>query len=197
MLAADFDNDGDIDIFMPHYTHLDDGGHNWLLINDGARAASPTSRPPAGVAINLHFPPEGAQALDVNEDGWIDILVASKLFINNGDLTFTDQAAALALPIARSTKGMRLFDVDLDGDFDLVHHDTLRDAPLPNATATFDAGRVVNGEPGQGRHFRLRPERVRRERRRLRGPAGGQQHPRRRRYGRAAAAAQRRRHPAS
>ena len=30
--AFDYDNDGDLDIFLPHYTHLDDGGTNVLKI---------------------------------------------------------------------------------------------------------------------------------------------------------------------
>ena len=99
------------------------------------------------MATNVHFPPEGAQALDINEDGWIDIVVASQIFINNGNLTFTDLAADYHLPIAFD-EGMRLFDVDLDGDFDLVHHDGYVTRLYQNAGGTFDEGRVVNGEPG-------------------------------------------------
>lgn len=48
VLSADFDNDGDVDIFVPNYTHRGEGGLNRLLINDGVRATSPTwPRPPA------------------------------------------------------------------------------------------------------------------------------------------------------
>jgi hypothetical protein len=77
VLAADFDNDGDVDIFVPHYSHRDDGGRNWLLINDGSRGFTDVALL-AGVATNPHFPPEGAQAIDVNQDGWVDIHVASQ-----------------------------------------------------------------------------------------------------------------------
>ena len=140
VLAADFDNDGDLDIFIPHYSHLDDGGHNWLLVNDGAGhfvdvAAS------AGVATN-RTQPEGARALDVNEDGWIDIHVASSLYLNNGDMTFTDQAEARGMPILFD-EGLNLFDVDLDGDFDLVHHDAHVTRLFTNVGGTFDAGEAV------------------------------------------------------
>jgi hypothetical protein len=144
ILAADFDNDGDLDIFLPQYTDRGDGGHNWLLINDGSGHFVDVAGA-AGVAINAHFPPEAAQALDFDQDGWVDIHVGSQLFINNRDLTFTDRAADLGLPV-RFDEGMRLFDVDLDGDFDLVHHDTNVTRLYRNDGGTFDSGSEVGGD---------------------------------------------------
>ena len=79
ILAADFDNDGDVDVFLPHYTHIN-GGRNWLLINDGHGQFHDVAAA-AGVAINRFFPPEGAQAIDVDDDGWLDIIVAGHLYI--------------------------------------------------------------------------------------------------------------------
>jgi hypothetical protein len=145
VLTADFDNDGDVDIFLPNYTHLDDGGHNWLLINDGTGHFTDVAQS-AGVAKNLHAPPEGAQAVDFNEDGWVDIHVASQLFINNGNLTFTNQAAVHRMPILFD-EGMRLFDVDLDGDFDLVHHDSHVTRLYTNVQGTFSDGLQIDGDP--------------------------------------------------
>lgn len=147
IVAADFDNDGDIDAFLPHYSHLDDGGRNWLLINDGHghftdRAAA------AGIAINDHHPPEAAQALDWNDDGWVDLLVGSHLYLNDGDGTFTDIAAQHALPVLFD-EGARLVDLDLDGDLDLVHHDEFTTRVFYNVNGTFDGGAVVNGSPDQ------------------------------------------------
>lgn len=144
ILAADFDNDGDLDIFLPQYTDRGDGGHNWLLINDGSGHFVDVAGA-AGVAINAHFPPEAAQALDFDQDGWVDIHVGSQLFINNGDLTFTDRAADFGLPV-RFDEGMRLFDVDLDGDFDLVHHDSNVTRLYRNDGGTFDSGSEVGGD---------------------------------------------------
>lgn len=146
VLAADFDNDGDVDLFVPHYTHLDDGGRNALLINDGTGRFTDVAEP-AGVALNAHAPPEGAQALDFDGNGTIDIHVASQLFLNNGDLTFTDAAAQHDLPL-RFDEGLRLFDVDLDGDLDLVHHDSAVTRLHMNNGNTFDAGRDVHGSDG-------------------------------------------------
>ncbi|MGE0814591.1 MAG: FG-GAP-like repeat-containing protein [Vicinamibacterales bacterium] len=145
VLAADFDNDGDVDIFVPQYTHRDDGGRNYLLLNDGAahfveRAAA------AGVDYNDHTIPEGAQALDFDGDGWIDISVDSHIYRNNGDGTFSDIGPSMSLPI-RFDEGMRLLDVDLDGDFDYVHHDAFETRLFVNNGGTFDQGTVIDGLP--------------------------------------------------
>ena len=145
VLAADFDNDGDVDVFVPHYSHRGEGGHNWLLINDGAGHFSDVAEA-AGVAINEHFPPEGAQAVDINEDGWVDILVAGHVYVNNGNLTFTDHAPVLQTPVLFD-EGLRLFDVDRDGDFDLVHHDSFITRLFKNHGGTFDAGVELDPDP--------------------------------------------------
>jgi hypothetical protein len=147
ILAADFDNDGDLDVFLPHYSHLDDGGHNSLLVNDGAGHFTDVAVA-AGVAANPAFPPEGAQALDWNDDGWIDILVSSQLFLNDGDGTFTDIGPQIGLPV-RFDEGLRLFDLDLDGDLDLVHHDANVTRLHRNVAGTFDEGEVVSGSVDQ------------------------------------------------
>lgn len=145
ILAADFDNDGDVDVFIPHYTQLDDGGRNWLLVNDGSGHFHDAAAA-AGVALNPHFQPEGAQAIDVNDDGWIDILVASQLFLNNGNLTFTDAAAAWRLPIDFD-EGLQLFDADLDGDLDLVHHDRRVTRLYRSQDERFGPAEVLAGTP--------------------------------------------------
>jgi len=147
VLVADFDNDDDLDIFVPHYWHRDDGGHNWLLINDGhgtfvdrAEAAGVARGPLLGPYI-----PEGAQAIDFNEDGWIDIHVASALYINNGDGTFADRAGDFNLPV-RFDDGMKLADVDADGDFDLIQSDSFVTKLFRNEAGVFDAGTQVAGD---------------------------------------------------
>ena len=145
IVAADFDNDGDVDIFLPHYSHAGDGGHNWLLINDGTGHFTDMAET-AGVADNLPYTPEGAQAIDFNQDGWIDIVVSSHLYLNNGNLTFADNAANVRLP-ARFDEGMRLVDLDMDGDFDLVHHDGYVTKLYRNLGGVFDEGTDVDGSP--------------------------------------------------
>jgi hypothetical protein len=123
---------------------MGDGGRHWLLINDGsggfhdvAEAAGLTIKPMAP------FVPEAAQALDFNEDGWIDIFVASQLFINNGNLTFVDTSERHNLPV-RFDEGARFLDIDLDGDFDFVHHDSVQTKVHYNERGSFGAGVIFN-----------------------------------------------------
>ncbi len=72
----------------------------------------------------------GVSMADVNGDGWLDIYVCNsgdikgsnkqnELFINNGDLTFTDQAAAWKVDDAGFSTHAVFFDYDRDGDLDL------------------------------------------------------------------------------
>jgi hypothetical protein len=92
IVIADFNNDGYLDIFLPKYTAYSSDEHDFLLINDGHGNFTDIADA-AGVAmrnISLGYRPEGAQALDINDDGLIDLYVASHLFINNGNLTFTN-----------------------------------------------------------------------------------------------------------
>jgi hypothetical protein len=123
VVAADFDNDGDLDLFLPHYTHNDPGEHNYLLVNDGTGRFTDVSDA-AGVAMRnwpVEYKVEGAQAVDFNLDGWIDLFVGSHFFINNGDLTFTDRRADYGLPL-QFEEGLKFLDWNNDGHLDLVLH---------------------------------------------------------------------------
>ncbi len=73
----------------------------------------------------------GVTMADVNGDGYLDIYVcragvnktsaqkANLLYVNNGDLTFTEQAAELGLADTSLTTQASFFDFDLDGDLDV------------------------------------------------------------------------------
>jgi len=95
----------------------------------------------------------GVTMVDLNADGWLDIYAcqtgdpdgskrANLLFINNGDLTFTEQATAYNLADTAYTTQAAFFDYDLDGDLDvylLNHNHQFRgtNSPLP---------KKINGE---------------------------------------------------
>jgi hypothetical protein len=150
LLAADFDNDGDVDLFAPNDHTQGDGARNWLLVNDGAggftdaAAAAGVDANPAGDA----YVPAGGQAVDFDEDGFVDLLFGSRLLLNGGDGTFSDGSAAANVPV-RADQGLRLIDVDLDGDLDLVHHDGSETRLHRNVGGVFDDGELVGVEAVQ------------------------------------------------
>ena len=126
ILAADFNNDGAVDLFIPFYSHNDPREHCYLLINDGTGHFTDVADV-AGVALRgvpLEHRVEGAQALDYDGDGWIDFYVAGRLFHNNRNLTFTDVTAAVGLP-GDFDEGIKFIDWNNDGRLDLIiHHPT-------------------------------------------------------------------------
>lgn len=146
LLTADFDNDGDVDVFAPNDHTRGDGARNWLLVNDGAgaftdrAAAAGLETQPVGVA----YLPAGGQAVDFDEDGFVDVLYGSRLMLNNGDGTFRDGSAAANFPVLGDA-GLALVDVDLDGDFDLLHRTQSATRLFRNTGGVFDAGTVVSG----------------------------------------------------
>ncbi|HWN06205.1 MAG TPA: hypothetical protein VNO53_03495 [Steroidobacteraceae bacterium] len=150
LLTADFDNDGDVDLFAPHDQTTGDGARNWLLINDGAggltdaAAAAGVETNPAGDA----YAPRGGQAMDFDEDGFIDILFGSRLLLNNGDGTFSDGSLAANVPVL-ADNGLKLIDVDLDGDLDLIHQAETETRLFRNSSGIFDGGVLVGVEAEQ------------------------------------------------
>ena len=150
LLAADFDSDNDIDLFVPNDQTRGDGARNWLLMNNGtggftdAAVAAGVDSNPAGA----DYVPRGGQAVDFNEDGWVDILFGSRLLINNGNGTFSDGSAAANIPV-RADEGLKLVDIDLDGDLDLIHHDGAVTRLYRNTAGVFDSGTIVNEDTTQ------------------------------------------------
>ncbi len=149
LLAADFDNDGDVDLFVPNDQTQGDGARNWLLMNDGAGNFTDTAVA-AGVATNppgSAYIPRGGQALDFNEDGFVDLVFGSRLLLNNGDGTFSDGSGAANMPVG-ADNGLKLIDVDLDGDLDLIRHLGTVTRLYRNVGGVFDAGERIGEETG-------------------------------------------------
>ena len=81
----------------------------------------------------------GVTFADVNGDGWLDIYVCSsghmgtgtrknKLYINNQQLGFTEEADKYGLGISAYTTQVSFFDYDLDGDLDCF---MINNSPIP------------------------------------------------------------------
>jgi hypothetical protein len=120
---GDINNDGLIDIFL-----TSNMGSNVLYLNKGDFKFEDISQR-AGIQGKGQWA-TGVAFADVNGDGWTDIYVCNsgnvegadrrnELYINNGDLTFTERAKEHNLDDpGYSTHGV-FFDYDKDGDLDM------------------------------------------------------------------------------
>ncbi|MBS1232073.1 MAG: hypothetical protein H6R35_911, partial [Bacteroidetes bacterium] len=120
---GDVNNDGLIDIFLTSNMET-----NTLYINKGDFRFEDISKS-AGIEGRGQWT-TGVAFADVNGDSWTDIYVCNsgnfeeddrrnELFINNGNLTFTERAKEYGLDDAGfSTHGV-FFDYDKDGDLDM------------------------------------------------------------------------------
>jgi len=119
---GDVNNDGWQDVFLTSNT-----GSNRLFVNQGDFTFRDVTET-AGVNGNKPWS-TGVAMVDVNNDGWLDIYVCNsgdikggqrenELFINNGDLTFTESAGEYGLDDKGFSTHACFFDYDGDGDLD-------------------------------------------------------------------------------
>lgn len=120
----DVNNDGLSDIFfagneMPNKLYLNKGDFTFEDISATA-----------GINSGKHWS-NGVSIADVNNDGYEDIYVSqggpkeigergNLLFINNGDLTFTESASTYGLQDQGISTQSAFFDYDKDGDLDCI-----------------------------------------------------------------------------
>ena len=169
-VGADYDGDGDFDIFVPRGAWLFDYGQmrNSLLRNNGDGTFTDVTRA-AGVAE----PPSPTQAVvwgDFDNDGDLDFFIGnesriewperegdypSQLFLNNGNGTFTDVAADAGVTNDRLAKGVTAGDYDNDGDLDLyVSNIGVNRLYRNNGDGTFtDVARRLGVTEPEGRSF--------------------------------------------
>ncbi len=119
---GDVNNDGWQDLYFT--SNLKE---NKLFLNKGNWEFEDVTEK-AGVAGTRAWS-TGVTMVDVNADGWLDIYVCNsgdiegdnkqnELFINNGDLTFTESAADYGLDDGGYSTHASFFDYDRDGDLD-------------------------------------------------------------------------------
>ncbi len=138
--AADYDNDGFYDLFVPDgvesrlFRNRRDGGFEDVTAASGLGGLS-------GVSVGVFA--------DYDNDGWRDLFVSrtfepNQLFHANGDGTFTDVTARSGMGADCCTTVASWADYDLDGDLDLYVGRYLD--PRTKIPTTFYAR---NGEPNQ------------------------------------------------
>ncbi|MFN5134730.1 MAG: VCBS repeat-containing protein, partial [Chitinophagaceae bacterium] len=137
--AGDLNNDG-----LPEVFFTANSGDNKLFLNKGNfKFEDITSK--AGLNNKGKWS-TGIVFVDINADGWLDIYVCNagnmmqpllrknQLYINNKNLTFTEQAAAFGLDNDGYTTHASFFDYDLDGDLDCF---MVNNSPMPVNTFNY------------------------------------------------------------
>ena len=126
--TGDVNNDGLLDVYF-----VSNQGENKLYLNKGNFKFEDISKS-AGVE-SLGEWKTGVSMVDINGDGYLDIYQnrlggyknirgKNELFINNGDLTFTESAKEYGLDFEGFSTHSAFFDYDSDGDLDvyLLNH---------------------------------------------------------------------------
>ncbi|RLD22431.1 MAG: RNA-binding protein, partial [Bacteroidetes bacterium] len=140
--VGDINNDGLEDIYFSSNQstgrlYLNNGRMNFTDITESSGVASTVW----GTGVSM---------VDINADGFLDLYVCvagsttggqrrNLLFINNGDLTFTERASAYGLADTSYTTQAAFFDYDKDGDLDIyllnhIHQFSGPNDPLPKKT---------------------------------------------------------------
>jgi len=128
MIQADYDNDGDIDIFVMRGAWMNQYGRqpNSLLRNNGDGTFTDVT---IKSGLYSEFPTQGGVWNDFNNDGYLDLFIGnessptdsypSELYINNKNGTFTNVAKEAKCDIVDFIKGATSADYDNDGLVDI------------------------------------------------------------------------------
>jgi hypothetical protein len=161
----DFDNDGDLDVFLVQGNVLEPGVKPANTLFPWRESTSPSGRlfrndlqigkdgkrnlgftdvtERSGITANGYG--MGAAVGDINNDGWPDLYVtnlgANQMFLNNRDGTFTDVTNKTGTDDTRWSASAAFFDYDRDGWLDLmvVNYAVFSTATSPNCYAATSA----------------------------------------------------------
>ncbi len=148
---GDINNDGLPDIYF-----TSNMGQNRLYLNKGNMQFEDITES-AGVGGNKPWS-TGVNMVDINNDGLLDIYVSNagnmegnnhdnELFINNGDLTFTESAHEYNLAKTGFSTHATFFDYDKDGDLDVY---ILNNSNVPVSSLGYAAQRDVRAQDWKG-----------------------------------------------
>jgi hypothetical protein len=175
--VADFDRDGRPDIFA-----VSKNGPSSLYRQTAPFRFTDVARE-AGLVLASEARPSnnGVTAVDINQDGWMDLYLCrydqpNQLFVNRGDGTFTERASEYGLAMRDASVHATFADYDRDGDLDCYLVTNILDfskSPLRSAAAQRRRSRLPRRDRGRrdlgpdaGAHRAL----VRQQPRRLAGP---------------------------
>ncbi|MGC6479243.1 MAG: VCBS repeat-containing protein [Flavobacteriaceae bacterium] len=144
---GDINNDGLVDIYFTGNME-----QNRLYLNQGDFRFKDITEE-AGVGGNKPWS-TGVCMVDINNDGLLDIYVSNAgnmegnnhdndLYINNGDLTFTEQAAQYNLAKTGFSTHASFFDYDNDGDLDVY---ILNNSNVPVSSLGYSENRYVRAK---------------------------------------------------
>ena len=148
---GDINNDGLSDIYVTANM-----GKNKLFLNKGNMKFEDISAQ-AGIEGNKPWS-TGVVMADINNDGLLDIYVSNAgnlegnnhdndLYINNGDLTFTEQAEKYNLAKTGFSTHASFFDYDKDGDLDAY---ILNNSNIPVSSLGYAEQREVRAQEWEG-----------------------------------------------
>ncbi len=148
---GDINNDGLPDIYLtanmkPNKLYLNKGGFKF---EDISASAGVEGNKPWSTGVNM---------VDINGDGLLDIYVSNAgnmegdnhnndLYVNNGDLTFTERAAEYNLAETGFSTHATFFDYDKDGDLDAY---ILNNSNIPVSSLGFAEQREVRAQDWEG-----------------------------------------------
>ena len=135
MTVVDINNDGWADLFT-----CDDNGESSVYVNDGTGNLSPQPVIDFDVTDSDDSGNYGSVWTDFDDDGDLDLYIAkcrqgvnsptdgrriNVMFVNNGDGTYTENAAEYGINVGWQSWTASFGDIDNDGDFDLLltNHD--------------------------------------------------------------------------
>jgi hypothetical protein len=138
---GDYDNDGDLDLYIGYSGHQ--GPKNQLLRNDLDRGVAEFTEVGETAGVDIRGATRQVSFVDYDSDGDVDLYVAlrddvNRLLQNNAG-TFTDVTFSTGIAEPRRTVGACWFDMDADGDLDLftANQNGDRDGMFRNDHGTF------------------------------------------------------------